>query len=52
MRDETRYMLVLCRLRMENTNGNYRVYICETCAHGPREERLKRKRIECVMLRA
>ena len=22
-RDETRYMLVLCRSRMENTDGNY-----------------------------
>ena len=36
-------MLVLHRLRMENTNGNYRVYICITSVHGSKRKMKKEK---------
>ena len=42
----TRYMLVLHRSRMENTDGNDVAYIWWTSVHGPRKIIEKRKQIE------
>ena len=35
-RDETRYMLVLCRSRMGNTSDKGMLYILQTSAYRPR----------------
>ena len=43
LRDETRNTLVLCRLRIENTNGNYRVYIWDQCIWTRRRKIKKEK---------
>ena len=37
-RNETGNTLVLHRLRMRNTSGNYKVYICRTSTHRPKRK--------------